>query len=245
MTSLNFKKKILFVFVVLFLIQLVSSADNKIEFTFQQSESGDICHPSRLDGEISPNINCNITIYYPNGTTLVDFQEMRDEGDRFCYTLNSNETSLKGEYDYEVTCYTDNKGATNDYTYLVNLGGIQPTQQRTDSQNRTILIFFGLALLFFISMFFVKSFPIKLTMFLLMSWFILMGINFTYIAIGDEVLNPSLENFFSFFLRISFYANYFIFITIGILWLITLIYNTINVQNRRKRSKYGFEGIQY
>ena len=212
--------------------------------TYEQSSDIEIKHPVRLDGAIVSGINCNLTVYYPNNSVLVDFKQMTDNGDYFNYTINSSQTQTKGIYNYDITCQGGGQNATESFDFLINLGGIEPSDSRTQTQTRNILVFFGIAILFFVSMFFIKKFPIRLTLFLLMVWFILIGVNLTFISIGDEVLNPTVENFFSFFLTISFYANYFIFISITILWLITFIVNAVQVNKQKKARKYGFEGLQ-
>jgi len=234
-------KTLIPLFLFIFLISLVNGID-----TYSQNSNIDISHPVRLDGEIISGVECNITIYYPDNSVLIDFQPMTDNGDYFNYSLNSTQTETKGIYKYVVSCEdtTNNLYQTDSFEFLINLGGVEPSESRTQTQTRNIYIFFGLGLLFFISMFFVEKFPIKLTLFLLMAWFFLMGINFSFVSIGDEVLNPTVENFYSFFLTLSFYANYFIFITIAILWLITFIVNAVQINKQKKAGRYGFEGLQ-
>lgn len=227
------------IFLLVFLLTTVLAVQ-----TFKQNDEVDLKVPVRLDGAVASGINCNISVYYPNSTVLIDYLKMTDNGDYFNYTLNTSQTRIKGEYTYCITCTNNVLNDTECDTFLINLGGVEPSQQRTETQTRTILIFFGLAVMLFISLFFVVSFPVKLTLFLLMCWFLLMGINFSYLALGDEIVNPTLENFFSFFLTLSFYANYFIFLTIIILWIITLITNVIQMKKQKKARKYGFEGIQ-
>lgn len=231
-------KALIFLSLFILFINFVNGLD-----TFEQNSRIDLIQPVRINGGIVSGINCNVTVYYPNNSLLVDFKQMTDNGDYFNYTLTPSQTGTKGIYNYDVTCFGGGLNETESFNFLINLGGIEPSDSRTHTQTRNILVFFGVAILCFISIFFIKQFPIKLTLFLLMIWFILMGINFVYLAIGDEVLNSKVENFFSFFLTMSFYANYFIFISIGILWMITMIINAVQISKRRKAKKYGFEGF--
>lgn len=229
--------------VVSFILLIITISLSSAIDTYSQNSDVDLKHPVRLNGAVSSGINCNISIYKPDNTVLIDFEPMTDNGDYFNYTLNSTQTAIKGIYNYDVTCIGGGENQTDSFDFLINLGGVEPSDSRTHTQTRNILIFFGLALMFFISIFLSKSFPIKLTFFLCMIWFMLMGINFAYISIGDEVLNSNVENFFSFFLTISYYANYFIFVAIIILWMITLFVNISNINKQKKAMRYGTEGM--
>ena len=214
------KTLILFGLLFCFLITNISA------LTFSKYSETDIKHEVRLDGAIPPATTlCNISIYYPNNSLLIDFTNMTNHGDYFSYPLNSTHTSVRGDYTYCITCSGGNNNATDCFDFIINLGGVEPSQLRTDSSTRTIYVFFGLGLLAFLGFFLTKKVPIRATLFLFMVWFFLMGINATYISMQDEIMNSSLENFFSFFLTISIHANYFIFLSIGILWTTTFIVN--------------------
>ncbi len=72
-----------------------------------------------------------------------------------------------------------------------------------------------------------------------MIWFILMGINASYISIQDEVVNSSIEDFLSFFLVISYWANYVILFAIAIIWIITFIVNMMEAHKKKLVKDYG------
>lgn len=226
-------------FFLVFLFVIILSSLGSSAKTLPQSESSRICHAVRVDGGVSNNVFCNISIDYSNGTSLVPFVEMEDLGDKFCYNLSSSQTAIKGFYRYEVSCNNGSLYDTQDYEYLVNLGGVEPSPERTSAMTRSIFIFLGIALLFFISLFFVRSMPVRVTMFLLMIWFILMGVNSAYISIQDEVVNTSIEGFFSFFLVISFWANYAIFSSIILLWIFTIVISSIERRKVNLIKDYG------
>lgn len=228
------KKKTIVLFVFVLFLSLATAVQ-----TFPQSEESKLCHAVRSEGGIDANMACNITVRYSNGSNLVNFQVMDDLSDQFCYNLSSSDTSLKGLYNYELTCTNGVENETSSFSYLVNLGGIEPSQERTDALTRTILIFFGLALLTFISFLGMKKVPIKVTLFLLMIWFLLMGINASYISIQDEVVNANIENFFSFFLVISFWANYAILISIAVVWMVTFFVTLFERKKSKEVREYG------
>lgn len=240
-----FQVIILLSFIILFSSLLVE--DVSAIRTFSQNSDIELKIQPRVGGGIANNVLCNLSVSYPNQSILVDWQPMTDSGNYFNYTLwgtDYNLTGLRGKYEACYTCTNQILNETQCEDFLINRGGIEPSEERTHTQTRTIFIFFGLAILFFIALFFTRSFPIKLTFFLLMVWFILIGVDLSYIALEDEIVNSSIENFFSFFLTLSFYANYFIFLSIAILWFITFIVNVLQFKQMRKEGKYGFEGIQ-
>ncbi len=229
------KNKILIFICFLFLITSVSAVT-----TYQENSEFEIIHPIRMGGGIPPvNTNCNISVFYSNNTALIDNQPMNNKSlSHFNYTINTSQSTPKGLYDYDITCISGDENVTQSFDYLINLGGVEPSQQRTDTLTRTIWIFFLFAVLLFISLFFVKNLPIKATIFLVMIWFMIIGINTTFITLQDEVVNTSIESFFSFFLVISFWINYLIFFSIVILWILTFFINVFNFKERKKQQRF-------
>jgi len=221
---------------LIFLIGLALAAS-----TYQQSTDIDIKHPVRIDGAIPTNTVCNITIYYPNNTLMVDFQPMTNNGSFYNYTIDSTFTGTKGIYNYDILCSNGELNSTQSYDFLINLGGVEPSTSRTDTTTRNIIIFFGLAIFCFIGFIFTKKFPVKASLFLIMIWFILMGLSISFISLQDEVVNPTIESFFSSFLAISFIANWFIFSFIMIIWTITFFVSIFDFNKQKKREKYGEE----
>jgi hypothetical protein len=60
-----------------------------------------------------------------------------------------------------------------------------------------------------------------------------------FITLQDEVINPSLESFFSGFTAISFYVYYFIgFLTFGI-WTLTAIVTIFKKMEQSKARRLG------
>lgn len=176
----------------------------------------------RVNGAVASNVLCNITVLYPNGSILVDFDTLTDEGDRFTYNLTNDLTSVRGDYSGSVTCLApsgDNQ--TEAFDYVVNLSGVDPSQQRTDAMTRTLYFMFGLGILLFISFLFFKQVSVKVTVLLLSLMFLLIGVNIIFITLQDEIVSPKLVTFFSFFTSVSFILYWFIGMLIGIIWIIT------------------------
>lgn len=225
-------------FLLLFLIIPLVNA-----LTFEQNQEANIRHAVRVnDGIPSTNANCNITISYPNGTLLVDVDSMSisSNSNYFNYTLNTTQTSIKGEYDYEITCVDGNLNATESFSYLVNYGGIEPTEARTDSITRSIYFIFGIGVLLFLGFLFINfKLPIKATFFLVSLLFFLIGINLIFLDLQDQVVNSRLEGFFSSFTAISFYIYLFVGFLIGSIWILSVMVTLISRKRVRRLEKFG------
>lgn len=236
----KFKRyKVGFYFMAFIFIILLSTFSSALT-TYEQDTSIDLKHPVRVDGAIVNNLNCNISVYYPNNTILIDFLSMTDNGDYFNYTLDSTLTHNKGTYPYSITCSNGTLSQTENFEFLLNYGGIEPTNTRNKSSQMAIYIFFGLGILIFISMFLVKPMPLKLTLFLIMVWFFLMGMNATFISLQDEVVNLRMEGFFDFFLSMGFLFNWFAFFAIIMIWFISFLVTLIERKKLKMIDKYGY-----
>jgi len=231
------------IFLFFFSFNLVSAQEESdVIDTFKLGQNVDLIHYVRIDGFIAPNALCNLTVLYPNKTILVDFQRMTNNYDYFNYTIQNSLIDTKGYYDYSVLCINGTTQAkTQDFRFLVNLGGITPSQERSDSVGLSIGIFFLLGVISFMSLFFVRRTPIKITMFVLMIWFILITINMSFISLQDQVVNPSVENFMSFFLTISLLVNQYVLYALAIFWMITLFANLFNYRKKKREGLFEDE----
>lgn len=231
-----------------FFILMFSSNASAETDSFPENSVAEIRHPVRVSEGIPPSTtSCNITIYYPstypaNNSIFVNFKPMGRDGftSYFNYTLNQSQTTIKGIYPYDITCVAGVLNATVTSEFIINQGGVSPNQQRTDTLSRTIWFFFGLAVFCLISAMFVKRMPVKITLFLFMTWFLLMGINTSLIGMQDEIVNPKIENFFEFFLVLSFLANRFILYGVGVLWIVIFFVTFKDKLNWKKSERYDY-----
>lgn len=225
--------------VIIFLLLLLL-APSVYAVAYPQGSDIDIKHPVRVDGYLGTGVLCNISVMYPNGTLLVDFKPMTDNGDYFNYTLNSSKTTIKGDYTYCITCQASSIGSnqTSCFNFLINLGGVDPSQQRTDTTSLSIYFMFGLGILLFIGFIFSSKPPVRYTFFLGALLFFLIAINMIFISLQDEVINSKVEGFFSFFTSISFIFYWFIGSLIFLIWIITFIVNIMKTMEVKKRARY-------
>lgn len=97
-------KKIILGVLLLVLIMPIISAESS--FIFQQNSEAEIkvsCIGTSYN--YCPNtVGCNLTIQYPNGTTLLEDKVMTYNPSFYNYTLLSNQTTILGEYSASVSC---------------------------------------------------------------------------------------------------------------------------------------------
>jgi hypothetical protein len=227
--------------ITIFIFIIFSFLGNAI--TFSSDQPSQLCHAVRVDNGIASGVLCNVTVLYPNSTVFIDFQKMDDTGDRFCFNLTAQNNSVKGEYNYEITCLAPNgNNNTLSSSYIVNLGGVEPSQSRTDTTTRTIYIMFIIGILLFVSFLITKPAPVKWTFFLLSMLFFLIAFNFLFLSLQDEIVNSRMESFFSSFTSISFILYLFIAFLVAAIWLLTVfvtIFQKMQDSKARRMSAYG------
>ncbi|MEX0595282.1 MAG: hypothetical protein WD512_02200 [Candidatus Paceibacterota bacterium] len=227
-----------YLFFLIFLIPLISYSVSALD-TYKFGEDINLKHSVRVDGALVPNLNCNLTVFNPDKSILVDFKEMTDQGNYFNYTINSSDILIKGQYNYDVTCSNGTLSSTDPFSFFVNLGGIYPSAERTATLTRTMAVFFILGILCFIALFFVRAFPFKASLFMGFLWFLIMGINISFISIQDEVINSSIEEFMSFFLVISLKLSHYILYVLSIMWIIVLFVNLFQNKRRKRNERFA------
>jgi hypothetical protein len=234
-------KKITILLMLLLSINLVSA----VSFgTFRQGSDVDLKIPlfdtnlTHLDS----GTTTQLTILYPNQTDLIKNESMTWNENYFNYTLNNTQTIILGEYDVKLEFYNGDAYGFVSGDYLINQGGIEPSDFRTDTITRSIYFIFALGILLFIGFLFTKKkLPIKVTFLLLALLFFLIGINLVFVDLRDVVVNPDVEGFFSFFTAISFYIYWAIGMFIGIMWIITFINTFLERRTKSRMRSFGNE----
>lgn len=227
-----------------FLIPQVSS------LAFKQNEVADIRQAIRVEGGIPPaDTLCNISVVYPNNSVMIDFLAMtrNTNGQDYNYTLDTSLTTVIGEYDYAITCLSPEVNKTFSSVFYINPGGIEPTSTKTDTLSRTIYIIFGVSLLLFFGFLFSKqdNVTFKYTYFILSLLFFIIGTNFLFISLQDDMVNPAIQSFFSFFTAASFYLYWFFGFLVGVLWIFAIINTVILKKNEARMRKFDGLGGEF
>ena len=87
------------------------------ELSYMRGEELSLKVPCVDDGDFCSNaVACQITIFNPDGNTLVNDQPMENEGSYFSYNLTSSQTDILGEYSAYSVC--DSGTSTGSDTFL-------------------------------------------------------------------------------------------------------------------------------
>jgi len=236
----RYKIQTSFIILLLILIPLVSP------LAFKQNQEGDIKHAVRLnDGLPNSDVKCNITIINPDKQLITNFAGMTraDLGQYYNFTLNSTQTSLIGAYDYDITCISPTYNKTESFEFYVNQGGIEPSTTKTDTITRTTYFIGIIGLIFFLSFVFSRNQnpTYKFTYLILSLICFLITMNVIFIGLQDDLVNPNIQNLFSFLTSASFYLMWGLGIMLGFLWIVATI-NTFLIKNNEKyQRRFGYE----
>lgn len=170
------KIKVLFIFLVLMLMPLVSSLNNVVK----QNTPYDIRFVILVNGSID-TVTANITINDPDGVVIVGFEVMQKNTafQDFNFTLNETNTTKLGEYDCTIYAFslTENRGISCDFE--VNPSGKEYIPQITGP-----LMFGAILTLMFLSIFLlilsskIDLFPMKVFLLILSGIIAIMNIGF-------------------------------------------------------------------
>jgi hypothetical protein len=117
---MNRKELYLVTVVMTFLFLALANAQP----VFKQNQATEINIPCTINGAIcSPSAQCQLSIIYPNGTVMVNLQNLTQNAGVFSYPLPSNLTSALGEYEMPVTCCDGSACGVRHLTYTITPNG--------------------------------------------------------------------------------------------------------------------------
>jgi hypothetical protein len=235
-------------FTLLILITIFLPLVSGLAFT--PNSEADIKQTIRVEGGLpSSSVSCNISVQSPNNTILVDYKEMTrsPSGQYYNYTLTQTQTQTIGVYSYDITCLSATANKTDSFQFYVNPGAVVPSETKTNTITRTIYFMAAIGLIFFISfMFSREGNPTYKYTYLIISFiFFLISTNMIFIGLQDDVVNTSIQNFFSTFTAISFYILWFLGFILASLWIIAVINTIIYKNNEKKMRRLGDFGDYY
>lgn len=229
-------------FLIFLMVLLIPLINAETSFYVPQNTNYTIKFSCETNGYYcSAAADCNITINYPNSTTMVDniAAENLNNG-YFGYNLSNYQTSVRGEYFSRVTCQDGLLNDTSTFIYEVNPSGIRSTSERSDSVSRMVYFIFGIGILLFIGFLFLNaSPPVKWTFFIFAAIFFLIGLNILFVGLQEEVVNPKIEAFFDSFTAISFIMFYFLGAFLIIMWFFTILNTYFYKKTLSKMQRFG------
>jgi len=103
-------------------LALISVVSATPELFYREGTDIDLKVPCSNDGlACNSSVLCNISVSFPNGTTLVDNKEMSYNSNYFNYTLP--ESDVLGEYKSIVFCNLAGIGGYSAFTFKINASG--------------------------------------------------------------------------------------------------------------------------
>lgn len=121
---MNRKEFYLVTVVMMFLFLALTSVGVDAQPVFKQSTATEINLPCTINGALCSNLaECQLSIIYPNGTVMVNKQNMTQNSGVFVYPLNSNQTSALGEYEMPVTCCDGSACGVRHLTFTITPNG--------------------------------------------------------------------------------------------------------------------------
>lgn len=209
------------------------------EYTFQKNTPIEITRPCINNGTWCSSVAaCNITASYPNGTILVNNNQMTNQISYHNYTIPSTDT--EGQYKIIMTCTDNGLNGANTFYFDINPTGIPASDQKTDAINFALIFIFILGTILFLSSVFanVKA-PAKMTFLIVAIIFFMIGINMISLTLSDAVVNPTIEGFFDSFAAISWYAYWFGGAFLCVMWLFTFLNTYFYNKSLRRIEKFG------
>jgi len=237
------KKIILILMMSMFLISLVSA---ETSFYVQKETNYTVKFSCENNGGMcSASATCNITINYPNSTTLIDNQATTNSNNGyFYYNLTSSQTTPSGEYSSRASCIDGSLNAATNFVYEVNPSGIRPSDQKTTSISRGIYFTLVIAILFFIAFLFSnQKIMVKWTYFSLFFMFFIITLNILFVGLQTEVVNTKIERFFDGFTAISWYIFWFAAGVLIIMWIFTFLQTWLYKKNLQNLKRFGGEMV--
>lgn len=140
-TSLNKNmesNKLIAVLIISLIVAPLLSAEPS--YIFKQFEEAELNLPCITNNEApcSASILCNLTIIDPEGTILVDNNQMTyKSAGYYNFTLNSTQTSQLGEFSTSVSCVSATVNGFSTFNYLITPTG---ENRPTDGESRIIFL---------------------------------------------------------------------------------------------------------
>jgi hypothetical protein len=105
---------------------LIDKASAQSQLFYKQNSEIDLKVPCFNNGtSCSASAICNITIYYPNSTILINNAQMTNSVSYHNYTLLSNETAILGDYQSIMICNDGSLNGHSTFSFTITPTGIE------------------------------------------------------------------------------------------------------------------------
>lgn len=183
---------------------------------------------------------CLITVTNPGNNLTVLNQSMTNRVSIHNYTINSQNTTTSGEYEYCITCRDGAFNASDCFEFTVTTSGLSLSQTGTDTMTRAIYLMFAIGIVLIVGAFFTtKKYPIKWSLIILGCIAILVSVNVLFVSLQDEVINPRIEGLFDFITAASWIMYWFGFGLIILIWFLTVLQTMFLRRTQRNIARFG------
>jgi len=167
-------------------ICLIGFASAQSELFYKQGSTIDLKIPCFANGTYcSGSATCNITINYPNGTSLINNQPMTNQASFFNYTLNSSQTTVLGPYQSSMVCDENGTSGHSTFQFMITSSGTEPTTSKSITFGIITFVALALSALFFLLGFKFGNMPALILGILL--GFVFLIVAFQFILVMPEV----------------------------------------------------------
>lgn len=226
------KNKILFLSLALILVATLISSASATQ-TFQKGEIIDLKIPCFNNGTYCSDASeCSITVNYPNGSVMINNEAMTYNTAYHNYTIT--DSNVIGTYFCSVVCEDSGYTGYSRFSFDITTTGFAGGWANLTWLIPVILIFIALVSICFIVGFKIEENTIKIVMFLLGFFFILMGL----VIVAKSVVVES--TIASSFLNTAYIVMTWVIILTVAYIVIRLIFTILmNIKAKKEKEKQG------
>ena len=259
------KKYIIFLFIVLFSLTLVSAVPPFINVASFEQEGLELVinqqnflpigenytlrlHTFNIStGAIIDNTSttCTLHLNKPNGDeALFEDFSYNITDDEFHLFIDEGNFTTTGEYSWIIYCQYDAGGTVYggfvEGLLAINPSGYELKEGNSNLINSSLYFFMILSVLSFVAFFFSSNekMQVKWTLFIVGVIFSLIAINLISLGLSDALINSKVVTFFDNITGISFIMFYGLAFLLGVLWILAF-FNTI-LSRKRKLNEDNF-----
>lgn len=184
---------------------------------------------------------CYFHLYNSSGEHVVTLSDSSPSNDfDYEFSVNkSNHNFTLGYYFANIQCNNSLIGGGVRYDFQVTQSGFPNSELSSRWTSLAIIIFFVVAILFFLLFVIFKDDYMKWFSFTIFFLFLVMGINIVNIAVSNETTIPQMISIYDTFASASYYALWFVFGLMFILFIYKMIFDAMFKKNLRDAERFG------
>lgn len=236
LTSGNKRYMMGFLCLLAFIVLLYPAAAEDI--FIKQSTVYDLKRPCFNNGTYcDSSFACNFSMFLPNGTTVINNQEMTNQVSFHNITLSAVDTQIKGTHAATMICTDGSESGSDTFEILINPVGLKPTDQRSNTLLLTVIFMGVISLFLFLAGFKMEFTPLKWSFYIMGMLSILIAINVMFVTMQDEIVNPNIEGLFDTVVASTFFLYWGAGVSILLIWMVTVILNIGGSKKNKEMEK--------